>query len=1190
MSFILAEGAYGVNGYEGWEPSSFNFTDDKSDKGELVSSLTFWEGPGSLIRAMQITWNTGESRHYGSNDSTISSPQTLTLAIGERISSISIWGSGTSSGDWPGLRRIKIVTNRNQTLDFGDSSLPATPEQQIQVGSGLLTGVFGFGGDWIDRLGFYFINREDADYGIRIEQGSKLVIASNNAYDLGEHDFTVTALFQTTQPGIIISQMPSEGGGGDGGWFLYLQANGAIELSMNRTTVDGPTYYKAISTPTIAFDGSWHSIAAIRQDGNILIFFDGISIDVTSDSNDSPPFNVSNSAQIFIGDCDHEALQFLGIDENISQFIGILEDISIWNRALSQDEVKRTMFNRITAEDPGLVGFWEMNRNLTDTSHINNPAIAVGSVSWVPIFHCVWAETINNYSYCAIDLSESLVEDHGVQIGNGGMITIPPNSAYNFGLGEFTVTAIFQTTQPGIIASCKSNAVTTGGWLLALEPNGWFRMKFWNNDGRYFNVFCSRPTKDALDGQWHHIAFTRKPGTDLLYKFFFDGQIAGLVNIEIDNPGLSPIQAYFDIHDFDRVVIGNCDNEQEANRQFVGIIEDVTIWNQALNQDEIQRTRFNETNPNDPGLVGFWKLDQDFDDSSPTRNNGSGIGSVQFVEVSHQAERQQTLKIAEGTSYLYGVALDKSQSSTTFPEGALVKVFRPDGTQLDQDSNTDDIFVKMNGDSVWAFTVKNPQAGDWKFAVECPTSTPFLLSIQTTPSKDIAPTIGNTLQELYVDVPATRTQNFSTLASIGNSISASSTWGQARVMSGVSICAVSVVAAIGEAATGIVTGGLLALGTTIAAPAVIGAIVVLGLGIIIGSIATSWKENKEDIKQDGKVVGEAMTTGNIVMLGCGKNSYSFFVYDNTSNDRQESVKYNDSINIDRDVPYLYAVLTQNDNSIDFPVGVVLNIQAPDGTNYNHDIQDENSLAIISDSSIHCLIIKNPQPGNWNIAINAPAGVKFHCELSTVPSKDVFNTIADTFNAQDDAIDQLVPAFIGITDAILIGNKTDNVSVPAKDLLYLFTTVALGQDSVRVGSQQIPLTQEQQKQVGKDLTNQINNLPNGKRARGSTEIASDSSKRIKTETENEKIPALVTWNMQGANWDNSGSSPWDALARWFREGHNENNRSFPYKIQIACLQECGSPPPDGATLDYSDLNNGIERYFWILGTETRPLYL
>ncbi|TRV45045.1 MAG: LamG domain-containing protein [Microcystis panniformis Mp_MB_F_20051200_S9] len=679
-----------------------------------------------------------------------------------------------------------------------------------------------------------------------------------------------------------------------------------------------------------------------------------------------------------------------------------------------------------------------MNRNLTDTSHINNPAISVGSVSWVPIFHCVWAETINNYSYCAIDLSENLVEDHGVQVDNGGMITIPPNSVYNFGQGEFTITAIFQTTQPGTIVSCKSKAGTSGGWLLALEQNGWFRMKFWNNDGRYFDVFCSRANKDALDGQWHHIAFTRKPGTDL-YKFFFDGQIAGLVNIEIDNPRISVFQPYFDIHNFDRVVIGNCDNEQEANRQFVGIIEDVTMWNRALSQDEIQRTRFNETNSNDPGLVGFWMLDQNFDDSSPIKNNASGSGSVKFLEVAHQAERQQTLKIAEGTSYLYGVALDKSKSSVTFPEGALVKVFRPDGTQLDQESNTDDLFVRMNGNSVWAFTVKNPQAGDWKFAVECPTSTPFLLSVQTTPSKDVAPTIGNTLQELYVDAPANHTRTFSTLAS-GEVLTSNSSLANSEVSTSDSSEWTDVAKWTGATAVGLLSlGALAALGTITLPVAVLGAAVVTGINVIGTTIAL---DKELDFQRKSDLLGRQVGIGDFSFEEDGQNSYRYFVYDNVSNYRNELVNYSHKTQIDRNTPYLYAVLTQNDNSIDFPVGATLNIKAPDETNYNHDIQDGNSLAIISNSSIHSLIIKNPQPGYWNISINAGAGVKFHCEFCTVPSEDVFETITAVFRSGSGKPDLLVPAFIGAIDTILIANTIDNLSSTTKDLVYLLASDAI----------------------------------------------------------------------------------------------------------------------------------------------------
>lgn len=794
-------------------------------------------------------------------------------------------------------------------------------------------------------------------------------------------------------------------------------------------------------------------------------------------------------------------------------------------------------------------------------------------MSWVPIFHCVWAETINNYSYCAIDLSENLVEDHGIQIDNGGMITIPPNSAYNFGLGDFTITAIFQTTQPGTVVSRKSTeggSPDYAGWLLVLKPNGVFKMATDNGFGFYE---VNSQATNALNGQWHSVAIIRKNGA---ISIFFDGV---LINITPNSSLPTPLN----ISNSRRVVIGNCDQQQEPYRQFVGIIEDVTIWNRALDEAEIQRTRFNEVTPNDQGLVGFWKLDQNFDDSSPTRNNGSGAGSVKFVEVAHQAKRQQTLKIAEGTSYLYGVALDKSKSSVTFPEGAFVKVFRPDGTQLEQDSNTDDLFVKMNGDSVWAFTVKNPQAGDWKFAVECPTSTPFLLSIQTTPSKDVAPTIGNTLQELYVDVPTTRTRTFSTLASSEVSTSNSSEWTTA-IWCGLAVVGIILIAATVApvAVGGIIVGTTATLSTELlATTAVVALAEVVEVSLVTAII-------DDDFRKSSSLAGRKMGMEDYYFIKSGNNSYHYFVYDNVSNYKNELVNYDYDFQIDSDTPYLYAVLTQNDNSIDFPVDVVLNIQAPDGTSYNHDIQNENSLAITSNSSIRCLIINNPQSGSWNISINAPEGVKFHCELGTVPSKDVFDTIADTYKVQDDAIDQLIPPFIGVTDAILIGNKTDNVSVPAKDLLYLFTTVALGQDSVSVGSQQIPLTQEQEKLCGRTFVSDLTKIFTRKRSvedmvvedmvnEEVMPIVATTTKRRKTE----KIPALVTWNFEGSKFDNSGRSPWTPISHWFTQQEDQEGvKKFPYEVYIACLQECGTLPSNVELME-EDVEGirGLCRYSW-----------
>ena len=79
--------------------------------------------------------------------------------------------------------------------------------------------------------------------------------------------------------------------------------------------------------------------------------------------------------------------------------------------------------------------------------------------------------------------------------------------------------------------------------------------------------------------------------------------------------------------------------------------------------------------------------------------------------------------------------------------------------------------------------------------------------------------------------------------------------------------------------------------------------------------------------------------------------------------------------------------------------------------------------------------------------------------------------------------------------------------------------------------------------------------------------------------------VVTWNMQGAT--SQGENKWRAdVKRLFNAG-----------VNVACLQECGSPPPGAAVIDPpawlgGEPPDGVDaRYlFWNSGTETRPFII
>ncbi len=228
----------------------------------------------------------------------------------------------------------------------------------------------------------------EEDYGCRILAGGMITAPANAAYAFGTSDFSVTALFETTQPGALAGCKADYGETGGAGWLLVLQPNGQIKFA----TDSGYGFYQVVSGPTGALNGTWHSVAAVRSNGQLQIYYDGQLIPTQATSTTPTPVNVSNTERLTIGACDPKT-------EPYRQFVGIIEDVTLWNRGLNADDVWRTMFNKVTPQEPGLVGLWEMNRNLADSSLTANTASATGSTAFTPVMHCLWAEAPNAYSY-----------------------------------------------------------------------------------------------------------------------------------------------------------------------------------------------------------------------------------------------------------------------------------------------------------------------------------------------------------------------------------------------------------------------------------------------------------------------------------------------------------------------------------------------------------------------------------------------------------------------------------------------------------------------------------------------------------------------------------------------------------------------------------------------------------------------
>jgi GH18 family chitinase len=102
-----------------------------------------------------------------------------------------------------------------------------------------------------------------------------------------------------------------------------------------------------------------------------------------------------------------------------------------------------------------------------------------------------------------------------------------------------------------------------------------------------------------------------------------------------------------------------------------------------------------------------------------------------------------------------------------------------------------------------------------------------------------------------------------------------------------------------------------------------------------------------------------------------------------------------TMTVEPDTPYLYAALTRDTDSTDFPDGVVMTIKDPNGNYYDHEVREDNLTVVMHGSSVRCLVVKDPQPGEYTMLMSAPSGAQYHCECNAVPSADYYDTMVKT---------------------------------------------------------------------------------------------------------------------------------------------------------------------------------------------------
>ena len=416
-------------------------------------------------------------------------------------------GSGTTAEDKSGQGNNGTLTNMDPATDWVDG----------KVGSGALD--FDGSNDYVDA-------------------------GSSSSLRFHTGDFTVTgwiksdSLTGTRTLGTTYLDLNT-------GW-LFGTSNSKLGYYTNA--------WKSANTTLVT--GQWYHIGiTVDASGNYIFYLNG-----NSDGSGALTLPANTTESFKIG--------AYGASGGLGRFDGLIDEVRIYNRALSADEisrlynlktniVNRSQEDRITS---GLVGMWSFDGNHMDWSQGTAEARDQSG-------NANHGDVINGALPIIGKIGQALDFDGSNDYVDAGD---PLSGALDFGTGDFTISV---WVKPESISNMEIinkalNSGTFEGYELRIADNLLFDFWPYNNGGN--RVFS---TTSPVVNTWYHIVGYRSNGT-----------IGIAVNGVIQATALNSV----DVNTTEPFRIGY-NNTGWDGASWNGLIDEVRIYNRALSADEVTR-------------------------------------------------------------------------------------------------------------------------------------------------------------------------------------------------------------------------------------------------------------------------------------------------------------------------------------------------------------------------------------------------------------------------------------------------------------------------------------------------------------------------------------------------------------------------------------------------------------------------
>ena len=329
------------------------------------------------------------------------------------------------------------------------------------------------------------------DFAAGLSSAGHLIAPKNAAYELRTGHFSFGAWVHVTAAGVIASDLGANKEGENGsGWVVYV--NSSLQLAF--LTSDANIHFRCTvgTTGTPLSDGCWHHIAAVRRGATQLLYVDGELHPVTTTTEGSPPFSLEGW-QLQIGSAEGSWWSSEG------NMTGSIEEVTLWNIALTPEQIVRQLLTCEVQESRSLIGYWKLDGTATDSSATGNNAHVDrgGSVPWVQTFDADVCYGNHHYCYAAF-------------ASQGGGTSATVSRAQLFVVDENTPVLIIS-----LATSHDDYTAPPGVSLTVVDPNGLSYTTAQNSDTVFVQVVDGVPTLLTFvpppAGTW--IVTTSAPGT-----------------------------------------------------------------------------------------------------------------------------------------------------------------------------------------------------------------------------------------------------------------------------------------------------------------------------------------------------------------------------------------------------------------------------------------------------------------------------------------------------------------------------------------------------------------------------------------------------------------------------------------------------------------------------------------------------